>query len=59
MDDIRTMPKDPNKKRFEVHFAPEQALQIEKMAKEQHRSVKNLLETFILAHLEDLKKKKK
>jgi hypothetical protein len=53
------MPKDPDKKRYEVHFLPDKSKEIEKAAKDANRSVKNYLETIILDFIEGLKKKKK
>lgn len=52
------MPKSPEKKRFEVHLLPEAAKEFEKLAYKENRSIKNLMETILIKHLEDQKKKK-
>lgn len=53
------MPKSPSKQRFEVHFDKEDANRFYKLAAEQNRSVKNLMETILLEKLGLEKKKKK
>jgi hypothetical protein len=55
---IRQMPKDPKKRRFEVHFLPDKSREFEKEAKKDGRSLKNLMEKILLDWLEKQKEKK-
>lgn len=56
---IRQMPKDPNKKRVEVHLTPEQYKIFTEHAKEKYWSNKRLAEIIVSNYLESIKKKKK
>jgi hypothetical protein len=50
------MPKDPKKRRFEVHLMPDKSKDFEKEAKKDGRSIKNLMEKILLDWLDSKKK---
>lgn len=54
-----SMPKDPTKKRVEVHLTPEQFEQFEAIAKANYWSNKKLAEIIVIQYLEQQKKDKK
>lgn len=51
MEYISSVPPSKDKKRFEVHLLPDAAKAFEKLAKQDSRSVKNLMEKILLDYL--------
>jgi hypothetical protein len=54
---IHEMPKDPKKKRFEVHLMPDKGKSFERESKKDGRSIKNLMEKILLDWLEKREKR--
>jgi mRNA-degrading endonuclease RelE of RelBE toxin-antitoxin system len=52
-----SMPKSDKTKRAEVHLLPEIFEQLKKLADKQNRSLKNYMETVLINHVKDQKKK--
>jgi mRNA-degrading endonuclease RelE of RelBE toxin-antitoxin system len=53
-----TMPKSDKTKRAEVHLLPEVFEQLKKLADKENRSLKNYMETVLIDHVKEQKKKK-
>ena len=52
-----SMPKSPETKRAEVHLLPEVFDQLKKLADKENRSLKNYMETILIKHVKEQKKK--
>lgn len=53
-----SMPKSPDTKRVEAHLMPDVIEGLKKLADKENRSLKNYIETLLIKHLEESKKKK-
>jgi hypothetical protein len=51
------MPKSDKTKRAEVHLLPEVFVQLKKLADKENRSLKNYMETVLINHVKEQKKK--
>lgn len=51
------MPKSPDTKRVEAHLLPDVILSLKKLADAQNRSLKNYIETILINHVKEQKKK--
>jgi mRNA-degrading endonuclease RelE of RelBE toxin-antitoxin system len=52
-----SMPKSDKTKRAEVHLLPEVFEQLKKLADKENRSLKNYMETVLINHIKEQKKK--
>jgi hypothetical protein len=52
-----TMPKSDKTKRAEVHLLPDVFEQLKKLAYKENRSLKNYMETLLINHVKEQKKK--
>lgn len=55
----RNMPKSPETKRHEVHLHPDVIKDLMEIATRENRSLKNLMETVLIAYAKENKKPKK
>jgi hypothetical protein len=51
------MPKSPITKRVEAHLLPEVIDELRKLADKENRSLKNYIETLLVNHIKEQKKK--
>lgn len=52
-----SMPKSPTTKRVEAHLLPEVVEKLKELADKQNRSLKNYIETVLINHVKEQKKK--
>lgn len=58
MNYLSAMPKGPDTIRKEVHLLPEAIKELQHIADQERRSLKNLMEKILIDYLEERKKKK-